>query len=210
MQSSLQAVLALGVVLLPGALFVWAFEQQSGQRYGIRSRDRILRFVGGSAILLAVFSSPLYWFYSSYWDDIVSGNRLPAAVSVVPIAYVAIPSAAGWLVGKGKRRGWRWVALITGPNLAPRAWDYLFQNPADAWVRCRLKSGTWVGGAYANAYGRRSYAARYPEPQDLFLAITFELDPDTGEFVRTECGELVEGDGGLLLRWEEIEYLEWI
>ena len=47
MLSSLQAVFTLAVALLPGALFVWAFERQTGQRYGIRSRDRFLRFVGG-------------------------------------------------------------------------------------------------------------------------------------------------------------------
>ena len=47
MLSSLQAVFTLAVALLPGALFVWDFERQTGQRYGIRSRDRFLRFVGG-------------------------------------------------------------------------------------------------------------------------------------------------------------------
>ena len=210
MLSSLQAVFTLAVALLPGALFVWAFERQTGQRYGIRSRDRFLRFVGGSALVLAVLATPLYWIYARYWGEFVAGNRLPPAVALVPVAYVALPSAAGWLAGTGLRKGWGWATLITGPNPAPRAWDHLFQNPTDAWIRCRLKSGTWVGGAYADAYGRRSYAAGYPEPQDLFLAIAVELDEDTGEFVLNEHGQPIHGEGGLLLRWEEIEYLEII
>ena len=53
------------IALLPGALYVWSFERQAG-RYGVSLSDRILRFVGGSAVVLALFSVPLYWLYATY------------------------------------------------------------------------------------------------------------------------------------------------
>ena len=49
MLSSLQTIVALVVALLPGAHIVWACERTTGQRYGVGSRDRLLRFVGRSA-----------------------------------------------------------------------------------------------------------------------------------------------------------------
>jgi hypothetical protein len=73
-----------------------------------------------------------------------------------------------------------------------------------------MKSGTWLGGAYANANGRRSYAAGYPEPQDLYLAASVAVDSETGEFQLDEAGWPRLGSGGLLSRWEEVEYLEFI
>jgi hypothetical protein len=99
---------------------------------------------------------------------------------------------------------------LTGPDPAPRAWDYLFQYENDGWIRLRLKSGIWIGGAYADAGGRRSYAAGYPEPQDLFLAAVAEVDPETGEFTRDQKGAVTVFDSGLLVRWDEVEYLEFI
>lgn len=52
--------------------------------------------------------------------------------------------------------------------------------------------------------------AGYPEPQDLYLAASVEVDPDTGEFALGDDGRPRLGSGGLLVRWEEVEYLEFI
>ena len=73
-----------------------------------------------------------------------------------------------------------------------------------------MKSGVWLGGAYADAGGRRSYAAGYPEPQDLYLAAAVELDQDTGEFVTDADGNVALLEGGILVRWDEVEHLEFI
>lgn len=77
-------------------------------------------------------------------------------------------------------------------------------------MRLRLKSGAWVGGAFAEVDGRRSYAAGYPEAQDLYLAATVELDPDSGEFVKDADGMILLLPGGVLVRWDEVEHLEFI
>lgn len=209
MPDSFQALLVTFVALLPGALYVWPFERQAG-RYGIGLSDRLLRFVGGSALFLAMFAVPLYDLWVHHWEAVSQRQVVPPWLGLVPVFYVLLPMAAGTLVGLGLRRGWKWSGVVTGPDPAPRAWDYLFQYQIDGWVRCRMKSGTWLAGAYANANGRKSYAAGYPEPQDLYLAASVAVDSQTGEFQLDEAGQPRVGSGGLLIRWEEVEYLEFI
>jgi len=209
MPDSFHALLVMLVALLPGALYVWAFERQAG-RYGIGLSDRLLRFVGGSSVFLAFSAVPLYALWATYWDFLSRGEPVPLWLGLVPPTYVLLPVLAGTIVGLGLRHGWKWSDVLTGPDPAPRAWDYLFQYQIDGWVRCRMKSGTWLAGAYADANGRRSYAAGYPEPQDIYLAASVAVDSDTGEFLLDETGRPQRGTGGLLLRWEEVEYLEFI
>lgn len=209
MPQSFQAVAVTLIALLPGALYVWAFERQAG-RYGISLSDRVLRFVGGSAVFLAIMAVPLYWLFANYAHVIASAGTLPAWLAIVPVVYVVLPLVGGTLIGHGLRVGWQWTRVVTGPDPAPRAWDHLFQHNVDGWIRCRLKSGTWLAGAYAKANGRRSYAAGYPEPQDLYLAASVPVDSETGEFLLNDEGTPDLGEGGLLIRWDEVEYLEFI
>lgn len=206
--SIFQATTVFGVIFLPGALFIWAFERLAGQ-FGVQRRDRVLRFVGGSAVFFALFSTPLYWLYSNYWQAFTAGQPLPRWLAVMPLAYVALPTATGTLLGRGVRAGWRWTLGLSGSVRAPRAWERLFQDRHEGWVRCRLKSGTWIGGAFAEVDGRPSVVAQYPEPQDLYLDATIDVDPRTGG-LRGDRQTATDDSAGVLLRWEEIEYLEFI
>jgi len=190
---------------------VWSFERIVGA-WGVGLSDRILRFVGFSVILHAL-SAPLgYW----RWLRVVRSGRLRAAdvpflVWLVPLAYVASPVLSGTAVAWGTLRGRFWAAFFTGPAPAPRAWDELFNTHPYGWIRLRLKAGSWVGGGYVvREDGARSYAAGYPHPQDLYLAEAVEVDPDTGEFLLDDCGDPVTRGHGMLVRWDEVEYLEFI
>ena len=118
------------------------------------------------------------------------------------VGYVLVPFGAGTAVGIGTREKWRWTSWVLGPDPAPRAWDYLFERNLDGWIRVRLKSGTWLGGCFANANNRRSYASGYPEKQELDLAAAVQVDPETGEFL-FEDDRVVLESGGLLLKWLE-------
>ena len=53
------ATLTLIVLLLPGAMCSWMFERLAG-RFGIGLKDRALRFMGVSAVLLAFAAWPQY------------------------------------------------------------------------------------------------------------------------------------------------------
>ena len=73
-----------------------------------------------------------------------------------------------------------------------------------------MKSGSWIGGFYAEVEGIRPYASGYPEIQELYLARSLQIDPEDGSFVLDENDQLIRGSGSLLMRWEEIEMMEFI
>jgi hypothetical protein len=182
---------------------VWALERQAGV-WGIRLSDRLFRFVGFSAVLHAVLAPVTYmlWIHFVRSGELGAGNA-PLVLWLVPLAYVGAPIVAGTLVGIGTRARKGWTRVFTGPDPAPRAWDYLFSTRPDGWVRLRLKSGVWLGGAFATMPdGSRSYAAGYPEDQDLYLVEAVEVDPKTGSFVLDEEGKSVSRGSAILIRWE--------
>lgn len=209
MPTSLEAAAILVLAVLPGALYTWAFERLVG-RWGVGLSDRLLRFSGGAAIFHAAVAPLTYWLWATQWSSgrIGRGEPLPLGLWLVAVLYVAVPFGLGTLAAYGHRKGARWARALTGSDPAPRAWDYLFQGGQDGWIRCRMKSGVWIGGAFADHNGRRSYVAGYPEPADLFLAQAAEIDPDTGEFQLND-GQPVLRESGLLLKWEDVEYLEF-
>lgn len=172
----------------------------------------MLRFVEVSAVFHALLAPVTYWL----WTGFIASGRLaagdaPLGLWAAPILYVGLPTAAGTAVGLGTRKQVRWTKLITGPEPAPRAWDHLFGSRPDGWIRLRLKGGTWLGGAYTRETDtHKSYAAGYPEEQDPYLVKSVEVDPDTGRFVLNEGGEPVWRGSGILIRWSEVEYLEFI
>jgi Family of unknown function (DUF6338) len=207
---------SLGVLLLallPGATYLWTFERYAG-RWGISLPDRVFRFVGISALFHAIAAPGTYALWHSLvrsgrWDD---GGLILLAIWPVLLAYAGLPAAAGALVGRAVRRhrageGKRaaWIEWVTGPAPAPRAWDALFFGQPGGWILLKLKSGGWIGGELAAG----SYAAGYPESQDLYVASAAEVDPETGEFV-FEDGKVKLRSSGILVRWDEVEYLEII
>ena len=196
------------IALLPGALFVWSFERWAG-RFGIGLQDRVLRFVGGSAVLLSLFAAPLYWLYSNHWDTVTDRGPLPWGLAFVPLLYTGLPLASGRLLGYGWKKDWKWARLLGGRGRTPRAWDHLFQDRPTGWIRCKLKSGTWIGGAFGVYKDRKPYAAGYPEPQDIYLTATLSLNPETGELITGDDNQIVR-DSSILIGWDEIEYLEFI
>lgn len=210
MPDTFQALAVLAIGLLPGALYVWSFEGVVG-RWGASLSDRALRFVGASALLHATAAPVSYWLWSEYVRSgrAARGDRLPIGLWFAVLAFALTPIALGQVVGLGTRRGWRWTQLLTGRNPAPRAWDALFGDDPEGWVRLRLKSGAWIGAALGAKDGRRSYFAGYPEEQDLYLVQTAEVDPDSGEFLYDGEDRLRLRDSGVLVRWDEVEYLEF-
>lgn len=211
MPNSFESVAVLLLAVLPGALYTWGFERMVGN-WGISLSDRLLRFVGTSAIFHALLAPLSYWLWSTYLRTgiVASGEPLPWGLWAVVVVFVAIPFGAGTIVGRGTSQRSEWATVFTGPDPAPRGWDHFFASRPDGWIRLKLKSGPWIGGAFAPSdSGLESYAAGYPESQDLFLARTVEVDPDTGQFL-LEGGRPIIRDSSLLIRWEEVEFLEFI
>lgn len=58
----------------------------------------------------------------------------------------------------------------------PTAWDVAFQDAAVGFVRVRMGDGSW----FAGYYGANSYASSYPDPPNLFVEASFDIN-DLGE-----------------------------
>lgn len=222
MPNTLQALLVVLLAILPGALYLWGFEREAG-KWTVGLSDRLLRFVAASAIFQALFAYPAYRLYHEYVRDPVTlgggqvgyvnrleAGELPAWLAAVPVLYVLIPGLAGTLTGlsvRSSRAPARWVARVgAGRDPAPRAWDHLFAAKPAGTVRMRLKTDrSWVGGRF----GEASYTAGYPEePQDLLLEESYRL-ADDGSFARDDLGDFVSLESALLIRWDEVEFLEF-
>lgn len=212
MVGTFQALAVLLLALLPGALYVWSFEREAGG-WGLGITDRLLRFIGASAVFHAVFA-PLT--YIGYRDFVTTGRlahgTAPLWLWPITIAYVAVPTVAGFRVGSATVAGKPWTRYIVGRAPAPRAWDHLFsRHNLAGWIRLKLKTGDWIVGAYGRSGGsKRSYAAGYPDTQDLYLVETVECERETGKFVLDPDGKLKRREAGVLIRWEDVLYLEFI
>lgn len=210
-----QAIVVTLLAVLPGALYTWSFEREVGN-WGVSLSDRVLRFVGFSAIFHALFSFPEYLFWSRFLhrvvvsngvlrveNPLVSGAPLPWWLFAIPVLYVGAPMLAGFVTARGALRGEAWSRFLVGPNPQPRAWDRLFWASPSFIVRLRLKNEAWIGGLF----GADSYASGYPEPQDLLLETTYQILPD-GSFAADREGELVDLDSAVLISWEDVHFLE--
>jgi len=104
----------------------------------------------------------------------------------------------------------RWTSRITSGDLlndliksSPRPWDDVlesFDASGGCWVRIRLKSGTWIGGAL----GKGSRYSTYPDDEQLYLCeeIEFNEAGDALDFVKHTKGVFVAGS--------EIEFMEFM
>jgi uncharacterized protein DUF6338 len=211
MLTTVTAAAVFVAAVLPGALYTWGFERQVG-RWGIGLSDRLLRFAGVSAVFHAVLAPVTYWVVSDFVPRARDGTASAWALWALAMAYVALPLVGGTGAGRAVRGEHRWTEALVGAAPAPRGWDYLFSNrELDGWIRLQTKSGVWIGGAWArdDESGRQSYAAGYPDEQDLYLAVAVLVDADTGEFLIDEGGIPQATGGSLLIRWSEVEYLEF-
>jgi hypothetical protein len=215
MITTFQALAVAVIALLPGASYTYAYERVVGG-FGVTLADRLVRFLAASAVFQALLSWPTLVAYRSY----VRSGRMERGdiggwlLEVVSLGYVLLPTLVGTLIGSAYRRRVRLVRLLVGDSPEPRAWDYLWHSGVSGAVRIKLKSGRWLAGLYGRLSdtGLRSYAAGYPSDGDLYLSAQLQIDPDTGSFVPDNEGDLqiVAGRSGLLVRWAEVEYLDFM
>lgn len=207
------AVVIVALAVMPGALYAWSFERMAG-RWGIGLTDRLLRFVVGSLAFHALAAPLTYAVYARLISTgrVARGEPMSLWLWPLVLAYVAAPVVAGTAVGLGTIQGSGWARFVSGPHPVPRAFDHLFALNPSGWVRVRLHTGIWVGGAYArHPNGRSSYAGLYPEAGDIYLVSAAEVDTESGEFLLDGSGRpLMREDRGVLLKWSDIDYLEFI
>lgn len=205
MPTTFQAIAIILFAVVPGGLYTWGYERQTNS-WRIAAPDRLIRFVAWSAAFHIAVAPVTYLL----WRRFIQGaswterGHFPWLLWLATLLYLAFPFAVGSVAGLRAAGSRRLRRLFKRPSDPPRAWDYLFARRPDGWIRMRLKSGKWIGAPYA----RGSYAAGYPEEPDLFFKQLAETD-EAGEFVLDENGSPELRDTSLLIRWDEIEYLEF-
>lgn len=193
MPSTFVSLLAIALGVLPGALYTWAFEREAGS-FGSAFSDRVLRFIGVSAIFHVLFG----------WPEFLIIRRIPKLSLGQPTAgqfaviwcsaavYVAIPILWGSVMGglwvtRETRTGFRRVRAVlpepverrllrafVGRDAAPRAWDHIFSSRPSVYVRIQLTDGNWVAGAFNS----EAYASGFPNESDILLSPAWTLDKD--------------------------------
>lgn len=212
MTTTLLSLIIIWLAVLPGVLFIWAFEILAG-RWTTGIRGGLLRSVGYSAVFHILFLPLTYHLRAFYWDRIWEGMYVSSWVWAYIALYAIVPITlgllAGWVISGAKpviSKRYRWVGLLVGIPSASRAWDHLFGRQGVAgWVRLRTKTGLYMGGYY----GEGSYVAGHPDIQDIYLTRVVQIDPDSGEIGIDSEGQPLSLPSGLLIRWDEVEYLEF-
>ena len=215
------ATLVLIAFLLPGAFAAWGFQWQRSW-YGLRSRDWTIRLAGFSALLLALGAWPLYWFFSHFGSNFDQLKPVSRWAVLAPVIYLSVPVAAGVGLAWASNRFPRIRGLFLSPRQQPSAWDHVFGTERAGFVRCRMRSGHWVGGILTKHrvvdVGRNiiapplpSYVGQDgPDNFDLYLSVGVYLNQDTGEPLREDDGALRLTGTGVLLARENIDHLEFL
>ncbi len=176
-------VVALGIVLvavLPGSLYVWAYERQTSA-YGVTLADRTLRFIAVSVLFHLVLGWPEYALYRLTFTGAPFAAGQFAAAWAAIVLLVLVPSGIGTVLGglystRGTRTGWtcirkrlsaeaeeRLLRMALGKAPAPRAWDHLFFEQPFSYLRVRTEAGESLAGLFSS----QSYAGGFPHEADL-------------------------------------------
>jgi hypothetical protein len=182
------ALLILVGFVLPGFVTVQIKERLHDSPDTRTDFNRLLQvayYSVWSYLLLALFALivDIRWdevraFGEERFDDPALLVLCAAAAILVPSGIVATASIA-W-------SDWDWVnrakkAVNLNPHhQTPTAWDHFFSEQKPALVRVVLKDERLVGGYY----GSESFAAYAKDGRDLYLERLWQLDPDTGWFVK--------------------------
>jgi len=157
------AVLIVVVTILPGSMYMWAYERQTSA-FGVTFADRTFRFIAISLLYHLVLGWPEYGLYRlAFTGPRFAGGQFAAAWAAAAIT-VAAPAAVGGIMGglyatRNSREGWVWLRrrmspererlllrLALGRTPAPRAWDDLFSDRPTFYRRIRTTDGTWIAG----------------------------------------------------------------
>lgn len=188
------SVVALAIVViavLPGSMYTWAFERQVSA-YGANLADRVLRFVALSVLFHLALGWIEYWlFRSAFAGEQFGGGQFAIAWVAVAIL-VVVPAALGTVIGglyasRSDREGWAWIRqhltvrtenrvlqFILGRTPAPRAWDNMFSERQNLYLRVETTDGNAVAGLFAD----KSYAGGFPHDTDLYLEESWSMTED--------------------------------
>lgn len=118
---------------------------------------------------------------------------------------IVIPAVVAGTAGIVDLPDWAWLERLKAAlsevrryDPTPTAWDKLFQDGSESFVRVLNKDGRWIAGLYGN----HSYASSYPEPHQIYLEQTYSISEDG------EVGEPIPWTRGCVVDCTDIQLLE--
>jgi hypothetical protein len=197
MPENFQAAWIASFFIVPGYVYLFFLEAARVRK----RRDALLTVLESIAMSLVVWV--LAW---SVVGAGILGDATELAKGSLQIRHLLGPVAVLLLLpailGGGfglALRQWPDLARVIGlrPTL-PRAWDHAFDGREVAFVRVTRSNGTYVAGIW----GAGSLASPYPEPEDLYLEVQYEVD------ARGVIGLPIPGSAGVWIPAREVSVLE--
>ena len=214
MPNTSEALIIALLFIGPGLLYELGIEREIGYwRTGLA--DRTLRFFATSTIIHALAAPATFWVWRSYLAEphgLSAYSLLPLPLWAAIVAYLVLPLLVGVAVGRGARGQRPWLRPIIGRDPTPKAWDHVFGQPVRrGYIRLKLSDGTWVGGLWISPGDDQpgAYASSFPQPEDLYLPVQFDVDPRTGGILLDAEGKLRLREWGLLVERSKIEFIEF-
>lgn len=182
-----------GAFVLPGFV-AWKISQLRLPHGEQKPQDVILEILGygiANALLASLCGlSPTRW--TAWPTNIVALAEFFVAVFVLP---VVLALSASFLTERLAEAGF----FVAGH---PTAWDRLVLarlRKEPFFVLITLRDGRKVGGAFLD----HGYASNYPYHRDILIDQVWEIDQETGTFIR-----LVSGEAGLYVLGKDVLTLE--
>lgn len=195
MPTSIQAVFAIALFLMPGFIArsvlssVYPTSEPSESRLALTAITLSCVNYGIWSWLL-VLGWRRHWYQSDGFLAFLAVLILFLSPVVGTLAYVKLMQTNAFRAAR-ERFGIR--------HPVPKAWDYFFGKGKACWVIATMKSGRVVGGYY----GSESFAASFPNQEDLYLELLCDMTPD-GRL--NGISPLTEGG---IIRMEEVQLLEF-
>ncbi|MEY4510492.1 MAG: hypothetical protein RLZZ450_2614 [Pseudomonadota bacterium] len=197
MPENFQAAWVAAFFIVPGYVYLFFLEAARVRK----RRDTLLMVIESIAMSLVVWVLAWFAIGAGILGDAteLAKGSLEMRHLLGPVAVLLVlPAILGGGFGFVLRK-WPDVSKLIGlrPTL-PRAWDHAFDGRKVAFVRITLTNGSYVAGIW----GAGSLASPYPEPEDLFLEVQYEID-DQGVI-----GPPIPGSAGVWIPAREVRVLE--
>jgi len=116
---------------------------------------------------------------------------IPALAACI---YAWVAQSVWWTSNRFTLRFGQWTHI----DPRPTAWDAVFGNLDECFIRVRTRDKTW----YAGWFGGRSYASSFPDPQSLFVEVAYKIDENG------KLGEPIEGSNGAIIDCTDAVWIE--
>lgn len=206
--SSATQLLITLVLIVPGFVFLGALVRLRGRTPADADlSSRLMRAIVASTLFalayLAIAGPQIEDLANQKPDEAL--NHLQKYAILALLAAFAIPTATAllyywistwdWLQDKFRdsKLDQRWNRIDPRPS----GWDVAFADLGPCFVRVKMKEGGW----FAGWFGKASYASSWPDPQSLYLEVSFHVDQygTLGKAVENSNGAVIDCTDAVLV-----------